>query len=137
MCKYLGNEPGQLHGRITLSLIEEHRQSMAQHLPQQTAVEVPAILGPHSLDLVSVHQLPKGGVIAIPDSTEQSTALGPRITGGFAERRFQLQSSLRQLCLEGRTPVVAVSHPLSLGYQPPTQERPPFQEHWLVPPQSG
>jgi hypothetical protein len=39
MCEFSGNQLCQLYRRITLSLIEEHSQSMAQHLTQQTAVE--------------------------------------------------------------------------------------------------
>ena len=115
MCKYLGNQLCQLHWRIPLSLIEEGRQSMAQHLTQQPAVEMPAIFGPHSLDLVSVHQLPKGGVDAIPDSADHGTTLGPRVSSGSAKGRFQLEVSLLQFFPEGRIPVVTVSQQQAPG----------------------
>jgi hypothetical protein len=109
MCKFSGNQLCQLHRWITLSLIEKHHQGMAQHLTQQTAVEMPAVPGPHSLDLVTIHQLPKGGVDAIPDSADHSAALGPRVSAGLTKGGRQLKGSLLQLFLQGGTPVIAVS----------------------------
>jgi hypothetical protein len=48
---------------------------MAKHFAQKPAVEMPDILGPHSLDLMSIYQLPKGGVDAMPDCGQTATCL--------------------------------------------------------------
>ncbi len=102
----LGNRPSQLHGWITLSLIEEYSQSMAQYLTQQATVQAPAISGPDSFDLVAVGQLPESGVDTIPQSTEPSATHGTRVLGGIAERRFPIHSlEIHRLIRDGRIPL--------------------------------
>ena len=89
-----------------MSLIEEHSESMVQFLTQQAAVQVPAISGPYSFDLVAVDQLPESGVDTIPQSTEPSATLGTRVLGGIAERRFPIHPlAIHRLIRDGRIPL--------------------------------
>ena len=54
---------------------------MAEHLAQQTAIQVPDVLGPHTFDLIAIHQLAEDRFYAIPNKTEEGASLWPRVTG--------------------------------------------------------
>ena len=48
-----------------MSQVQQEHDGMAEHLAQQTAMQVPDVLGPDPLDLVAIDQLAEDGVDTI------------------------------------------------------------------------
>ncbi len=71
-----------------MDLIKERGHSVAEHLAEQPAVQVPGVLDPDPLHLVTVHQLAKGRIDAVSDPAEESAALRPGVVGGGIRRVY-------------------------------------------------
>ena len=48
-----------------MGLVQQEHDGMAEHLGQQTAAQVPDVLGPDALDLVPVNQSAEDGIDAV------------------------------------------------------------------------
>ncbi len=94
-----------------MDLIKEQGHGVAEDLAEPPAVQMPGVLDPDPLHLVTVHQLAKGRIDAVSDPTKERAALRPRVVSGTGEGRRQLDRVLLQFFLEEGRQVVAVPQP--------------------------
>src|SRR5919107_6222654 len=109
MCGFLEKKSRELQRSVTLLMVEQKSDGVAQDLSKQPAGQMPEVLGPHPLYAIAPGELAEDGVDSVAKPAQAGAPFGGRIELLAPVRREELNPRApRQLFFRFGRPVIAV-----------------------------
>ena len=110
MCGFSDDQLRELQRIVAQLRVEQESDGVAQHLPKQSARQMPQITGPHPLYGITLGELTKEGVYPVAKPTEEGAPFRMRLSFLGGVRSQKLYTHTRQLLSGLRRMVVAISN---------------------------